>query len=563
MKRTSLRVLALVMVLASASSACRSSQTPASATGDASPRRGGTLVLALWQEPSTLLPIYANQSVATVVLGTIVEGLTSTDATGNYVPVLARQVPTLANGGVRLAGDGKRMDVTYELLPDVRWSDGSPLTSGDVKFTWETIMRDSKVVSREGYDLIDSIDTPTPTTAVLHYRQIYGAYLTRFSGLIPRSLEQEADLSKSPYVRRPLGTGPFKVTEFSAGDHITVERNPYYRVKDRPYLDRIIFRSVPSREVAIAQLKAGEVDGMWNLLEAQAPDAEKAGLRLVATPSPTVERLELNLAKPGDPADPAVPHPVLGDRAVRRALNLATPKQQIIDKLLFGQAQVGTSPISQGWAAPKGLAQEGYDPALANRVLDDAGWVRGGDGIRVKNGARAALTIVSTSGDHVREQVEQILVDEWRRIGIDLAIKNQPSSVLLSGSWSGGDPRKRGSFDVVMYGSTPLIDPHQTINQRYTTSNIPTKANGGFGQNFTRFSNAAVDAAVAEAGATVDQARRAQLYATALRLLNDSIAIIWLYDRKSIDAFGTAVHGPSGSVWQGTTWNAGEWWIAK
>ena len=563
------RLATVLTTLAILAGACAPAAGPAPAAApmaaggavpSAAPVRGGTLVFAIWQEPAGLLPNYASQTVAGVVGSVAIEGLTDTDTDGNFIPVLAKQVPTLANGGVKMVAGGK-MDVTYELIPDVKWSDGTPLTSADVKFTWETYVKDPKVITKDGYSAIEAVDTPTSTTVVLHYKQIYGPYLTRFGGLLPKSLEKEADLSKSEYNRKPIGTGPFRISEFVAGDHITAERNPSYRVKDRPYLDRIIFRSVPSREAAIAQLKAGEVDGMWNILEAQVPDlSADQSVRVIATPSATVERIELNLAKPGDPADPSLRHPVLGDRAVRRALNLATPKQQIIDKLLFGKAKVGTSPVSQGWASPKGLSQESYDPNQANRVLDDAGWTKGADGVRAKNGVRAALTIMTTSGDKVREQIEQILVDEWRRIGIDLAIKNLPSVVVLSGSFA-NDPRKRGSFDAVMYASTPAIDPHTTMVQRYTTSGIPTSANSG--QNFTRFSNPEADAAIAEAGATVDQPRRAELYAKALRLLNDDVAIIWLYDRQSLDAFRANVSGPRGSVWQPITFNAMDWSIRK
>jgi peptide/nickel transport system substrate-binding protein len=562
------RLIAAFGALLLALGACSpTTQTPAQTTGpSARAARGGTLVFAIWQEPTTLAPIYANQTVATVVGETAVEGLLNTDTTGTFYPVLAKNVPTIDNGGVKISADGKKMDVTYDLLSGVKWSDGTPFTSADVKFTWETYLKDPKVISTEGYSQIEAVDTPSDTQVVVHYKAIYGAYLTRFGGIIPKQLLQNVpDISKSDYNQKPLGTGPFKVTEFVSADHITVERNPNYRKPDRPLLDKIVFRSVPSREVAVAQLKAGEVDGMWNLLEAQIPDLEKdPNIKIVTTASPSVERIELNLAKPADPiADPRVPHPILGDLNVRRALLLATPKQQIIDKLLFGKAKPGTSPVSQGWASPKGLTQESYDPAKAKQLLDQAGWVAGSDGIRSKGGVRASLTIVTTTGDKVREQVEQILVDEWKAIGVDLQIKNQPSAVLLSGSFSAGDPRKKGNIDLWMYASSPAIDPHQTVNQRYTSANIPTAANGGAGQNYTRFSNAEVDRLVADAGGTVDQARRAKDYADALKILNDSVPIIWMYDRQLLDGFRVNVSGFKGNTWDNITWNAEDWSIRK
>jgi peptide/nickel transport system substrate-binding protein len=560
------RWVAVTAALVFTLGACAPSTSGPEPAASSSPVRGGTLVFAIWQEPTTLAYIYANQTVAGVVNETVVEGLLNTDTDGNYYPVLAKAVPTLANGGVAISADGKTMDVTYDLLEGVKWSDGEPFTSADVKFTWETYLKDPKVVTTEGYSSIASIDTPTDTKVVIHYKVVYGPYATRFGGIIPKHLLQNVpDISKSDFNQKPIGTGPFKVTEFVSADHITVERSPNYRKAGKPLLDKIIFRSVPSREVAVAQLQAGEVDGMWNLLEAQIPDLKKdANIKIVQTPSPSVERIEMNLVKPADPiADPKVPHPVLGDLSVRRALLLATPKQQLIDKLLFGAAKPGSSPVSQGWASPKGLAQESYDPAKAKQLLDQAGWVPGTDGIRSKSGVRASLTIATTTGDKVREQVEQILADEWKAIGIELSIKNQPSAVLLSGSYSAGDPRKKGDIDMWMYASSPGIDPHQTVNQRYTSGNIPTAANNGAGQNYTRFSNADVDRLVADAGSTVDLARRAKDYADALKILNDNVPIIWLYDRQGLDAFRTSVGGYKGNVWDNITWSAEDWFKQK
>ena len=520
------------------------------------------MVFDIWQEPTTVASIYSNQTVAGVVGDVVLEGLLKVDTDGNYQPLLAKSVPTVNNGGVKISADGKTMDVTYELLSGVKWSDGDPFTSADVKFTWETIMKDPKVITREGYDQISSIDTPDDTHVVMHYKTLYGPYLTRFQlGMLPKHvLQNVADISTSDFNRRPLGTGPFKITEFVAGDHITAERNTNYREAGKPYLDKVVFRIVPSREVAVAQLKAGEVDGMWNLLEAQIPDLEKdSNIAIVKTPSPSVERIEMNTNKPGNPGDRTQKHPVLGDIAVRHALVLATPKQQIIDKLLFGLARPGSSPVSQGWASPKGLTQESYDPKKANDLLDQAGWAKGSDGIRSKGGVRASLSITTTTGDAVRERVEQILIDEYKAIGVELAIKNQPSAVFLSGSWTAGDPRKLGNFDLAMYASSPAIDPHQTVNLRYNSKNIPTVTNQQ-GQNYTGFSNPDADKVIDDAGATLDLEKRKTDYAQALKLLNDAYVIIWMYDRLGLDAFRSNIGGFAGNVWGNITTTSASWY---
>jgi peptide/nickel transport system substrate-binding protein len=561
-----LRILFIAMAAVIGVCACGGSSGGQTARA---PIKGGTLIVAVWQEPNTLYPYYATQTVSTLVYEIALEGLVQVTPEGNYQAALASEVPTIANGGVKIAADGKRMDVTYHLKPNLKWADGQPLSSDDIKFTWQAIMNDPKVTTRGGYDQMTGIDTPDRLTAVVHYGSIYAAYASRFSSsagqpILPKHvLEKEADISKSDFVRTPFGTGPFKITEFKSADHITAERNPNYREAGKPYLDRIIFRSVPSREVALAQLQAGEVGAMWNLLEAQLPALEKQpDIKVRAVPGPSVERLEFNLAKPGNPADPAVPHPVLGDINMRHALVLATPKKRLIDKLLFGKATVAQSTLSIGWAAPRDVHQEDYDPAKAKQLLDQAGWVPGPDGTRVKNGVRASLKITTTTGDQIREEIEQVLIDEWRQIGVALEVSNVPSSVLF-GSWSANAPRKKGNFDINMYASSPDIDPQETVAQRFACDNIPRPQNNGAGFNYYRYCDSQTDQLIQQAGSTVDQDKRKQLYASISKRVNDAQISVWLYNRSNIDAYRIDVGGYKDNGWDNLTWNTQDWFVTK
>lgn len=565
----SMAVLAAALsIVATACGASAPGNSPAaSAAASGAPVKGGTLIMAIWQEPANLMPHYANQTVQSVVLDTVVEGLVKTAPNGDYVPVLAKEVPTLANGGVKVSSDGKTMDVTYHLKPGIKWSDGQPLTSADVQFTWRAIMDDPKTAVRSGYDQITSIDTPDDLTAVVHYKSVYAAYPTRFGRLLAKHVlgsMAPADYSKSDYVRKPLGTGPFMLTEFVAGDHFTVEKNPNYREPGKPYLDKIIFKSVPTSAVAIAQLKAGEVQAMWNLLESESADVEKAGVHVVVTPGPSVERIEFNTAENKDGTDPNSKHPILGDINVRRALIYATPKQQMIDKLLFGKATVGRTVLSTGWAAPKDVTQESYDPKKANELLDQAGWVKGSDGIRVKNGLRASLEITTTTGNKTREQVEQVLVEEWKQIGVELKIQNVPSAVLLSASWAANDPRKKGSLDMWMYASSPDIDPDSIVYERYYSKKIPYPGNNGDGQNYTRVKNAELDKAIEDSRSTLDFDKRKAAYDKVCKILNDEAVIDWLYNRADINGFTTNVQGVGGgNPWRTLTDNTEDWWLSK
>jgi peptide/nickel transport system substrate-binding protein len=563
------RVLTFAFAFALVASACAAPPTTpgtsAAPTGAASatpaPVRGGTAIVAIWQFPATLAAHYANQTVTDIVNNGVIEGLAETTTDGKYIPTLATRVPDVANGGVVIRGT--KMDVTWELKPGIKWSDGAPLTSADIKYTWEIWMKDPKVNNRTGFSDIESIDTPNDLTAVVHYKSVYAPYPLNFFSLMPKHLlEKEADISRTEYVRKPLGTGPFKVTDFKTDESITLEKNTNYRDASKPYLDKIIFKSVPSSQVGLAQLKAGEVHAMWNLTEAQTPEVEKeTSLSLLVVQGPTVERIELNTAQNKEYPDPTSTHPVLGDIAVRKALLYATPKQQIIDKLLFGKAKPGASPVSQGWAAYS-QPQEAYDQAKANKTLDDAGWVKGSDGIRSKGGVRASLTYATTTGDQLRERVQQVLVEEWKAVGIEVKIQNQPSAVILSGSCAGKDPRKLGTFDLLMYASTPSIDPHSTILPRYHSKQIPTQADCS-GQNYTRFKDPTSDKAIEEAGSTLDLEKRKSSYASVMKALNDAYVIIWMYDRANIDARRTELQGWNGNTWRRFTWNVQDWWLKK
>ena len=536
---------------------------PAGAPAD-SARGGGTAVIA-WQEPDTLDPLYTTGSQTSALIWRLaVEGLVRTGASAEPVAVLAREVPTLANGLVRTSTNGAGMDVRYDLRSGVRWSDGSPFTSADVAFTWASVMQDPKVASREGYDLIDRIETPDELTAILHYRAVYPAYLTRFDAILPEHLLAKAnDATRLAYGRTPLGTGPFRITEFHSGDQVIAERNAAYRFAPKPLLDRVIVRFTTSIDVAKAQLRAGEVQATPNLGEADLADLPAEGIAIDTSTSPNVEALAFNLAAPGNPADPARPHPVLGEMSVRRALLLATPKQTIVDRLLGGRANAGTSEMPLGTFAGSDLRQEAYDPAAARGVLDAAGWAPGPDGVRTRAGVRASLTVTSTTGNRVREQVEQVLIDEWKAIGVELRIRNVPSAVL-TGTWASGGTRKRGDFDIVL-AQLGLVspDPQSYLAQRRRCDAIPTTANGGSGLNYERFCDPALDAALARAGALLDAAVRRTAYAEVLRITNAAIVDIWLYDRARINVYASTLRGHEPNAWDVATWNVQDWTFAR
>lgn len=523
------------------------------------------IALGVYQEPETLNTYIGVQTVVTYVHKPFAEYLIDVNDAGEYVPVLAAEVPTEENGGV--SSDG--LTITYKLKKGVKWSDGAPFTSADVKFTWEALVNPKNLVkSRSGYELIESVETPDDHTAVVKYKEFYAPYLTRFSPVLPKHILGDLpDINDAPYNRMPVGTGPFMVTEWVGGDHITMEKNPHYRDADNVKIDKIFFKIIPSREVGIAQLQAGDIDGVWDLIEAQIPMMEKnPEVSLCLSNSLTSERLILNHSAPVAPhnGDPDYPHPILADLKVRQAIDYAVNKQEIVDKLLYGKAKVGTSEIPSGWAANKDIKPRPYDPEKAKQLLDEAGWKPGGDGIREKDGVRMRLKITTTTGNKLREMVQQVLVDQMKKVGIEFYIENVPSSVLF-GSWANDADRKKGRYDILMYTTGPGIDPHQQYEGYFHSKNIPTEANGGSGYNYTRHRDAELDKWLDIAGTSASMAKRAEAYRKAQERVFEIVPHIYLYQRLTVHAFRNNVKGwkPNGYgiIDAVETWNVADWYV--
>lgn len=536
------------------------------------PPRGGSVTMALYQEPELLNRLIASQTAASEVAILTVEGLLRAGPDGKYIPQLATEVPDQKNGGV--SPDGKT--ITYHLRPGVQWSDGQAMTCDDVKFTWQVLTTPkSGAIYTSGYDQIQSVDCPNPQTVVVRYKQLYAPFLSRFGAILPRHATGDpAGMTKWAYNRKPVGTGPFMVTEWASGDHITLVRNPHYRVKDQPYLDRVIIRIVPSREVGKQLIKTGDVDVVWDLIESDVPELKGAsGVKISSAPGPGAERLVVNFADPSvDGPDAAAvkqhPHPILGDPRVREAIELGINKREITSKLLYGLAAVGTNELHIGWAECDTPIST-YNPPRARALLQEAGWMPGSDGIRVAKGARYAqdgtrlrLKLQTTTGNKLREEAEQLIIQYMKTIGLEFYIENVPSPVLF-GSWASGAFRKHGHFDVVMYTTNPDVDPQSQVEGYFASSKMPTAQNGGNGFNYARYASPQVDADVKKAASSPDIGVRRAAYCDAMHQIVADRPHIYLYSRSTIAAYRDRLQGWVTNVWEGLAWNAQTWSVPR
>lgn len=525
----------------------------------AGPKRGGTITMVVWQEPEHLNPELSTMTVVDHVSSLALEGLTGVNEKGERYPLLATEVPTTANGGV--SADGKT--VTYKLRKTT-WHDGTDFTCDDLVFTWKVIMTPNTGALDTGtYKDIDTIECPNPNTAVMKFKTFRADWIRLFSGIgvpMPKNAGKPEDFKTWAWNRKPIGTGAFKVDEFITGDHITLSRNDKYWMSGKPYLDKIIVRIVPSSEVAKQLMKNGEADIMWNNTEADLPELEKmTNVKLFSAPQSGGERLILNLTKPGDPGDNKTPHPILGDLKVRQAIAYGIDKKTIIDKLLYGKALPGTGELNVDPYNCTEVKPFAYDAAKAKQLLDEAGWKPGPDGIRVKDGAKLRLKYQTTTGNKLREDTQVLIVENMKAIGIDFYIENQPSSLLI-GSWAANSPRKKGSFDILMYTTNAAIDPHGQMFNYFHSSSIPSPDNTG-GVNYSRWIDAETDKLITEAGSIPDWPKRKELYCKAAARVVEGASHIYLYQRYNLQSFNVRVQGWLATPWAGPTWNVWDLWV--
>lgn len=496
------------------------------------PQKGGTAIVGTPQEPGTLSPLLAAGTIDDVIGAFMVEGLVGIDADGNYVPVLAESLPSVSEDGLVL---------TYNLKKGLKWSDGNDFVCADVQFTLDAILSDLSGASTSGYGDIESIECSDDYTAVVTMLDVYAPYLRLFSYIVPRAAGELDKMDTWEYNRAPIGTGPWVVKQWQAGDYIELAPNPYYREEGKPYLDGIIVKILPSREVGIQLLGTGEITTLWDLTEADFATIEALpGVAWAGTlyGSGENELLVFNLGTPDGsaPADPAsAPHPILSDLRVRQAIQYAIDKQLLADTLLFGNVKVGSSVLPTGpFACPQPASEFSVDKAKA--LLDEAGWVVGADGIREKDGMRMSMKIGTTTGNQLREQTEQVLIEMMREVGIELTIDNMPSDLLFA-SWESDGARKKGRFDILMYTTGAGIDPDSHMFSNYHSARIPTEENEGAGNNFSRYINADVDSWIDEAAFNPNQEERHETYCKIAEQINKDLPRVFLYERLILSGY--------------------------
>jgi peptide/nickel transport system substrate-binding protein len=526
----------------------------AGATGEhelATDRLGGRVVIGVQQEPERLSEILNATATTNLVCNLIFAKFVKYDDDLNLLPDLIEAIPSVENGGI----SADHLTYTYRLRSDARWHDGTPLTSDDVRYTYGIIMHPNVgVESREGWDVIESIETPDAQTVVFHLSRPYPDFVSETfldEAVLPRHLladVEPAAFHLAAYHRSPVGSGPFVFVEWVPGSHILLTKNDVYHGVG-PYLDEIVVKFVPDENSLLVQLKTGEIDLYDNanltFLEAARgiPNTE-----VYETPTMMYEHLDLNTE-----------HPVLRDSRVRRALAYATDRREITEQIYRGvmrEALLDEHPSSKYFNA-EAASTVRHDPLEARRLLRDAGWIdRDGDGIREKDGQDLTLEISATAGNPDRENSEVVLQRQYRRVGVDLRIKNYKATTLY-GSYEDGGILKRGKFDIAMYAWLSSPEP-ATKKTLYGMDNVPPN-----GQNHPRIRNAHLTELLERGASELDAKTRVGLYHRAADILVEEMPVIPLFWYTTVDLCHAKLRNYRPNPTQSSdTWNANTWYVA-
>ena len=497
------------------------------------------LIVGYDREPDTMNR-YATH-ILEDIQSCVIEGLVTADENMNIVPVLAAEIPTLENGGVKLRADGG-MDVTWKLRGGVKWHDGAPHTSADVKFTADAINRgDWKPESTDGFDRISSVDTPDSLTAVVHYKEVYAPYRMQFfRGTLPKHLLDGRDIDKAnDYNRSPMGTGPYRVAEWRTGEYILLERVPgYWRGPEYPRIKKILFRFIANTSTRINQLRDGEVHVValvpWDKVREL---ADISTIRLNRIVGNGYEHVTLNENQ----------FPPFADLHVRQALAHAVDRESIVKTILENQVTIVNGPIQpRSWAYEPNVTTYDYDPPKARELLDEAGWKTGPTGVRAKDGKDLSFTLITQAGYAIRENVAQAIQKQFKDVGVNARVKLIDGTSISSVWFS-------GKFDALLHWWQLGADPEMTL--LFASDRVPPA-----GRNINYIKNPELTAVLYAADRTVDQAKRADLLRKAQRQIASLAVEIPLYNTSKIDAVPVTLQNFKGNPTNaGPFWNVHEW----
>ena len=531
---------------------------------------GGLLKVLWWQGPTLLNPHFAVGTKDQDGSRLFYEPLAGWDPGGNLRPVLAETIPGREDG--TLSADGK--SVTWKLKKGVTWHDGKPFTADDVVFTWAyarnpataatTIgsYKDVTVEKVDDYTVVVKFEQPTPFWA--------DAFVASAGSIIPKHLFADYTGDKSrdaPTNLKPVGTGPYKFKDFKPGDMVAGTINTSYHMDNRPYFDAIEMKGGGDAvSAARAVLQTGEFDFAWNL---QVEDEilqklEKGGKgKVTITPGGGIEHIQLNTTDPwtevdGERSSLKTRHPTLSDPAVRQALALLVDKDSV-EKFIYGRGGVATANFINN---PERFRSKNtkyeFNVDKANALLDKAGWKKGADGVREKDGKKLKF-VYSTSINQPRQKTQAIVKQACQKAGIDIEIKAVVSSVFFSSDVANPDTYPHFYTDLQMYNNSPLQPDPESFLRQFLSWEAASKENKWQGRNITRWRNKEYDDLHKAAQVELDPVKRAGILIKLNDLAIDNQVVIPVVARPGVAAAANKLVCEL-TGWDNNTWDLPNWY---
>jgi peptide/nickel transport system substrate-binding protein len=516
---------------------------------------GGSLRMLWWQAPTLLNPHFAVGTKDQDASRIFYEPLAAWDPDGNLTPVLAAEIPTVENGD--LAEDGT--SVIWKLKQGVTWHDGQPFTADDCVFNWEysadpataatTIgsYKDVKVVKVDDHTIRVEFPKPTPFWA--------DPFVGVAGMVIPKHLFEAYKGDKSrdaPTNLTPVGTGPYLFVGFKPGDLVQGKINSNYHMENRPYFDTIELKGGGDAvSAARAVLQTGEYDFAWNMqVEDEILKRLEAGGKgqVVIVPSGNIEHIELNNTDPnkvvdGERSSIKTKHPFLTDPAVREALNVLVDKASV-HKYIYGRTGIDTANFIN---APDKFVSKNthyeFDIAKAIKLLDDAGWKPGADGVREKDGVKLHA-VFQSSINAPRQKNQEIVKQACQKAGISIEIKSVTASVFFSSDVANPDTYSHFYSDLQMFTTTMTQPDPGVFMRQFMSSEVASKANKWQGRNITRWQNADYDKLHDESDHQLSPVKRAALFIAMNDLLIKNAVIIPVVTRPAVSAVSRTLHAP-------------------
>ncbi len=489
-----------------------------------------TLTIGMVQFPPDMHPDITNTSIKTYISAAAARDMTGFDRDGTVICILCTEVPTLANGRAKIVkrADGSNgMVVTYTIKPGLFWADGVPVTAKDFVFSYEVAKAFSPPVT------VENVEAPDASTVRVTLNRV--RYDFDRSGPSPMSEHVEGPIfraAKNPidygehsdYDRHPenpgLWMGPYKITSFKPGQSVTLEPNPYW-TGQKPYFHQVTMRLIENTAALQANLLAGDVDmvapgNLGLTLDQVNALAKSDAARFDFSFQPAVTSYEHLTVR--------LDNPLLADKRARQAMAMAIDRKTIVARLFDNRVDPAYSfkhPSQFGW--DKSVKEFHYDPTAARALLAQAGFKPGPDGILLSpTGKRFSVDIVTTSGNRIRDLMEQVLQTEMKAIGIELVVHNQPARVMF-----GQTLRMRDFTGLVEFQSDQPLDyvPYYTLDSDW----IPSAGNNWSGTNYMGLRDKAMDAALNEAWAALDPVARKAAWKRILDIYADEVPEIDLY----------------------------------